>query len=217
MAKKPGQLGGDLFKTAERIAKIPMDQVMGMARVTKAQAERDQPKGTPSIKDNYKSKTGKTTHGSSLHIKKPRQSRSGAWTIVAGSAFAVLAEHGSYNRPTGWTIYPKAFTIAGGMTTSRNVRHVGRERIDRVRAAMAREAAGDRVRVSKRDRARVQQMVLAFGQSGFKTKDGYAFRRSAFHKPIAPGRFLERSVRRAQEMGGKIVAEKVMQATRQWR
>lgn len=217
MAKRPQQLGGDLFKTAQRIAKIPTDQVMGMARITKAQIEKDQPKRTPSIRDNYKSKTGRTSNRSSLHIKQPRQKMGKAWTIVAGSAFAVLAEHGTYNRPYGWTIFPKAYTVAGGRTTSTNVRYLGRSRIDNTRAAMARQAAGDRVRVSARDRARIERMVLAFGQSGFGNKDGRAFARRAFHKPIPAGRFMERSAMRAQEQSGKIVVEKVLNATGQFR
>lgn len=217
MAKRPQQLGGDLFKTAQKISRIPTDQVMGMARVTKAQIERDQPRGTPSIRDNYKSKTGRTTKRSSLHIKQPRQKMGKAWTIVAGSAFAVIAEHGTYNKPYGWTIFPKAYTVAGGRTTSTNVRYLGRSRIDNTRAALAREAAGDRVRVSARDRERIQQMVLAFGQTGFRKKDGKAFARRSFHKAIPAGRFMERSAVRAQEQAGQIVVEKVLKATGQFR
>ena len=217
MAKRPQQLGSDLFTVGKTIGKIPTDQVMGMARITKAQIERDQPKGTPSIRNNYKSKTGKTSTSSSLHIKRPRQKMGKAWTIVAGSAFAVIAEHGSYNAPNGWTIYPKAFTVAGGRTTSRSVRHVGRSRLDATRAALARQAAGDRVRVSARDKDRIQHMVLAFGQTGYLKKDAKAFARSAFHKPIRAGRFMQRSAQRAQEQSGKIVTEKILQATGQFR
>lgn len=217
MGRRPQQLGGDLFKTAQKIGKIPTDQVMGMARITKHQIERDQPKGTPSIRDHYKSKTGRETSGSSLHIKRPRQKMGKAWTIVAGSAFAVIAEHGTYNRPDGWTIYPKAYTVAGGMTTRTNVKYLGRTRIDATRAALARQAAGDRVRVSARDRARIQHMVLAFGQTGTMKTDGKAFARRSFHKPIPAGRFMQRSAERAQQQSGQIVAEKVLKATGQFR
>lgn len=217
MAKRPQQLGVDLFKTAQTISKIPTDQVMGLARITKAQIESDQPRGTPRIRDNYKSKTGRTSTGSSLHIKKPRQKMGKAWTIVAGSAFAVIAEHGSYNRPDGWTIYPKAYTVAGGATTFGNVRYLGRSRIDSTRAKLAREAAGDRVRVSARDKDRIKHLVLAFGQTGFMRTDGKAFARRSFHKPIPAGRFMERSAQRAQDRSGQIVAEKVLKATRQFR
>lgn len=217
MAKRPQQLGADLFKVGKTIAKVPTDQVMGMARITKAQIERDQPKGTPSIRDNYKSKTGKTSTGSSLHIKRPRQKMGKAWTIVAGSAFAVIAEWGSYNAPDGWTIYPKAFTVAGGRTTSPRVRYLGRSRIDATRKALARQAAGDRVRVNARDQDRIKHMVLAFGQTGDLKKDGKAFARSAFHKPIRAGHFMQRSAERAQQKSGQIVAEKILKATGQFR
>lgn len=217
MAKRPEQLGADLFKTARTISKIPTDQVMGLARVTKAQIERDQPKGTPSIRDSYKSKTGKTSNRSSLHVLKPRQKMGKAWTKIAGSAFAVIAEYGTYNRPYGWTIFPKAYTVAGGMTTRTNVKYLGRSRIDATRAALARQAAGDRVRVSARDRDRIKHLVLAFGQSGFGNTDGKAFARRSFHKPIRAGHFMERSAERAQAKSGQIVVEKVLKATGQFR
>ncbi|MGL4256856.1 MAG: hypothetical protein ACRCSL_11020 [Microbacterium sp.] len=192
MAKKPGQLGGDLIKAGTKISQIPTKNVMAMARVTRAEIIATQPKG-------FKRLTNKD-----IGIKRPRQKNFSAFTFVAGGALAVIAEHGSYNRPYGWTIYPQAYTVAGGKTTSRNVRFVGRSRIEATQEKIARGS-----RVSLKDRYRVKRQVLAFG-----APNATGFSRKAKHKAIKPGDFVQRAAARATSRSGELVSEQVGKVAR---
>jgi hypothetical protein len=192
MAKKPGQLGGDLMKAGVKISQIPTKNVMAMARVTRAEIIAMQPKG-------FKRLTNKD-----VGIKRPRQKNFTAFTFVAGGALAVIAEHGSYNRPYGWTIYPQAYTVAGGKTTSSNVRYVGRARMQAVQEKVA---SGSRV--SLKDRYRVKRQVLAFG-----APNATGFSRRAKHKAIKPGDFVSRAAARATSRSGELVSEQVGKVAR---
>ena len=185
------QLGGDLLKAGKRISEIPTKNVMAMARVTRAEIIAKQPKG-------FKRLTNKD-----IGIKRPRQRNMTAFTFVAGGALAVISEHGSYNRPYGWTIYPQAYTVAGGKNRS-NVSYVGRTRIQTVAQKRARGS-----RVSMKDAARVQRQVLAFG-----APNATGFSRSAKHKTIKPGHFVARAASAASERSGELVKEQVGKVVR---
>jgi hypothetical protein len=191
MAKKPGQLGGDLLKAGKRISEIPTKNVMAMARVTRAEIIASQPKG-------FKRLTNKD-----IGIKRPRQKNFSAFTFVAGGALAVIAEHGSYNRPYGWTIYPQAYTVAGGKNRT-NVQYLAKTRINDTRRRMA-----EGQRVSMRDRHRVRRMVLAFG-----APNATGFARKAKHKTIRPGNFVERAAAKATSRSGELVSEQVGKVAR---
>lgn len=192
MAKKIGQLGGDLIKAGVKISQIPTKNVMAMARVTRAEIIARQPRGT------------KRLTNKDIGIKRPRQKNFSAFTFVAGGAFAVIAEHGSYNRPYGWTIYPKAYTVAGGRTTSANVRFVGRTRVN-----VTREKIAQGSRVSLKDRDRIKRQVLAFG-----APNATGFARKAKHKAIKPGDFVDRAAARATDRSGELVSEQVGKVAR---
>lgn len=192
MAHTVQQLGGDLIKAGTKISQIPTKNVMAMARVTRAEIIASQPKG-------FKRLTNKD-----IGIKRPRQKNFSAFTFVAGGALAVIAEHGSYNRPYGWTIYPQAYTVAGGKTTSRNVRFVGRARIEATRDKVA---AGSRV--SLKDQYRVKRQVLAFGAPNTQK-----FSRFAHHKSIRAGHFVERAAARASARSNELVSEQVRKVAR---
>tara|TARA_R110000868_G_scaffold78514_2_gene224004 strand:+ start:229 stop:816 length:588 start_codon:yes stop_codon:yes gene_type:complete len=192
MAHNVGQLGADLFKAGKKVSELPTKNVMAMARVTRAEIIASQPKGLKAL--TYKD----------VGIKRPRQKNFSAFTFVAGGGLAVIAEHGSYNRPYGWTIYPQAYTVAGGKTTSTNVRYLGRSRIETTQAKLARGS-----RVSIKDRNRIKRQVLAFG-----APNATGFSRKAKHKAIKPGHFVERAAARASSRSGQLVSEQVGKVAR---
>lgn len=185
MANTLAQLSKDLTRTAKALSKVPADNARAMARITRAEIIRQQPRHFKQFDDR------------AIGIKGPRQRGARAWASVAGGGLVVIAEHGSYEKPNGWTIYPQAYTTA---TRNAGVRYDGRARLDATRDKLARGA-----RVSVKDRYRVKRMVLAFG-----APSATAFRRSARHKPIPPGRFVARAAADARERSGEIVAEQVV-------
>lgn len=191
---KIGQLGGDLLTAGKQVGELPTKNVMAMARVTRAEIKAEQPRGFKRITN------------SDLHILRPRQKHYTAFTFVAGEWISVVAEHGSYNRPYGWTIYPKAYTVAGGKTTSSNVRYVGKARINDVKGKRARGS-----RVSMKDQFRVKQLVLAFG-----APNASGFSRKAKHKAIKPGHFVERASKKASERSAELVSEQVGKVVRRF-
>lgn len=191
MAHNVEQLGGDLFKAGHKISQIPTKNVMAMARVTRAEIIASQPKG-------FKRLTNKD-----IGIKRPRQKNFTAFTFVAGGGLANLSEHGSYHRPYGWTIFPAAYTLAGGKNRG-NVSYIGRGRIDAVRQA---DKNGDRVKI--RDRHRVARKVLAFG-----APNATRFSARAKHRPIKAGNFVGHAIQRASERSGELVSEQVRKVAR---
>lgn len=178
-------------KVGTDLAKLPTKNVMAMARVTRAEIINSQPHGFKSLR-----KTPKD-----VAILKPRQRQFAAMTFVAGGFITTITEFGSYNSPNGWTIYPRAFTVAGGKAHAK-VRYVGTARIMDVREKQARNS-----RVSMRDRDRVKHRALAFGSKG--GKGAARFSHSAKHKAIPPQPFVRAAAERALNQSGFLYAEQV--------
>ena len=179
------ELSRDLGRTTKAISKIPLENARAMAKATQAEIIRQQPRH---FKQFDKRQVG---------IKGPRQRGNRAWATVAGGGLLVIAEHGSYKKPYGWTIYPQAYTTA---TRDNGVRYDARARLDATREKIARGS-----RVSRRDRYRITRMVLAFG-----APNASVFRRFARHKHIRAGHFVQRAADTATQRSGEIVGQQVV-------
>lgn len=188
MAHSISQLSRDLSRTAKAMSKVPGDNARAMARMTKQEMIRQQPRHFKQFDDR------------GVGIKGPRQRGARAWATVAGGGLVVIAEHGSYKRPYGWTIYPQAYTTA---TRDSGVRYDGFQLVQLTRDKVAR---GNKVR-GKLSMAvqRSKRMVLAFN-----APSASVFRRSAKHKAIPPGRFVARAAADARVRSGEVVALQVV-------
>ncbi len=194
MAKKIGQLGGDLLRAGQKISKIPSQNVRALAAETEKEMIRSQPKHVKQWDERQ------------WRLKGPNQKGSQAYANLTGLGLVVISEHGSYRNPRGWTIYPKAFTRAGSKSNL-GVSYVGRTRIDTVNRALAKG------NISKKGRRlvslglidRTSRRVLAFKGGSAHGK----FSAYARHKRIPAGHFMAGAARRANERGGVIVAREV--------
>lgn len=193
MAHSLFDLQKDLARTAKKIGNMPKENAKRMAQRTQTEMIRLQRKDF------------KQFDRRQVKIKGPTQRGPKAWATIAGGGLAVISEWGSYRNPNGWMIYPRAYTKA---TLMHGKTYMGKQRIEDTRRKVA---AGEKVRGNlRRDVHRIQAMVLAFGQSGWKVHDGKAFRRFSKHKGIRPHSFVERASARAQEQSGEIVAQQVI-------
>lgn len=191
MAHSVLQLSKDLARTGKAIVEVPQKNARAMMRATEDELIRNQPKHFKQWDRRQLLKLGPSVRGGR------------AYGAVAGRALVMIAEHGSYNSPNGWTIYPQAYTVAGGKTTSSNVRYIGKARIEHTRERVAR---GERQRGRfARDIERIKRMVLAFGAPSATT-----FRRFARHKPIPAGHFVAKACERAEARSGEFVADSVI-------
>lgn len=195
MAKSAWQFAKDAQRAGESLAKLPTKNVMAMARVTKDEMIHSQP-------DGFKRLT-KTPHD--IAILTPRQRGYAAMTIVAGGFITMITEYGSYDSPTGWTIYPQAYTVAGGKNRDK-VGYVGRVRIQSVDQDLA---GGRRIRGKfAGDVERNKRRVLAFGA----TKGGggaWRFSHSSKRRGIPARPFVAAATVRAQNKSGELYAEQV--------
>jgi hypothetical protein len=201
MAKTGWDFGKDARRVAVDLSKLPAKNAMAMARVTKAEIIESQPHGFKSLR-----KTPKD-----VAILKVRQRGYAAMTFVAGGFITTVTEFGSYESPSGWTIYPQAFTVAGGKTF-RKVRYIGMHRIDDTRRKLA-EGQRKRGRFLD-DTYRIKRMSLAFGAKGGTgiTPGGGAWRfsHSAKHKGIPARPFVRAAAQRAEQRSGELYAEQVL-------
>jgi hypothetical protein len=191
MARTGWDFAKDTHRVAVDLSKLPAKNVMAMARVTRAEIIESQPHGFKRLK--------KTPRD--VAILKVRQRGFAAMTFVAGGFITTVTEFGSYESPSGWTIYPQAFTVAGGKA-HRQVRYVGTARVQDVREKKARGS-----RISLKDKYRVQNTRLAFGSKG--GKGGWRFSHSAKHKGIPARPFVRAAAQRAEDKSGALYVEQV--------